>query len=96
MNTAPPENLFPVIASSPSLLAVLAAYTSPATLLDTLTKHLLDPPDDVAQREMDPQGTLTRFGEGVVLVEAVAAQYQVSHTRESRRWLGADTIAPAA
>jgi mediator of RNA polymerase II transcription subunit 5 len=76
--TTPPENLFNTLSAQPALLATLLAVISPASLLDVLVTKLLNPPDDAAGCADDPQGSLTRFGEGVVLVEAVVALFDVS------------------
>lgn len=74
----PPENLFIRLAGSPSLLGLVSAYIMPMTLLDLLTTHLLDRAEDEVMRAEDPQGSLIRFGAGVVLVEAICAQFEVS------------------
>lgn len=39
----------------------------------------MDKSEEAGVRSEDPQGSMTRFGEGVVLVETFAAQYKVSH-----------------
>ena len=48
------------------------------TFLELATSCLIDKSDDTGTRSEDPQGSMTRFGEGVVLVETFAAQYDVS------------------
>ncbi|OCF40251.1 hypothetical protein I317_05945 [Kwoniella heveanensis CBS 569] len=73
----PPENLFTFVASQPTLITALTGSVSPAELGDLLVKHLLDAPLDESTRMDDPQGSLTRFGEGVVLVEAVVAHFEL-------------------
>jgi mediator of RNA polymerase II transcription subunit 5 len=75
--TQPPENLFTNLSSSPALLACIAAHCPPATFLDLATSSLIDKSDDTGVRSEDPQGSMTRFGEGVVLVETFATQYKV-------------------
>jgi len=47
-------------------------------MLDIMTTSLLEGSEDPSIRSEDPQGSMTRFGEGVVLVETFAAQYKVS------------------
>jgi hypothetical protein len=39
---------------------------------------LIDRTEDPSIRSEDPQGSMTRFGEGVILVETFVAQYGVS------------------
>lgn len=65
-----PEKLLPKLSSSPALLAALTTIIPPRTLLEILVDRLLDSPIDEGARQDDPQGVLTRWGEGVVLVEA--------------------------
>lgn len=48
------------------------------TFLELITSCLIEKSDDTGTRSEDPQGSMTRFGEGVVLVETFAAQYEVS------------------
>jgi mediator of RNA polymerase II transcription subunit 5 len=79
--TQPPENLFVALAAQPALLAALSEVIAPASLLDLLVEKLLDPPDNESARADDPQGSLTRFGEGVMLVESVVALFDVSSIR---------------
>jgi len=67
------------LSSSPALLACIGASCPPATFLDLATSCLIDKSDEAGVRSEDPQGSMTRFGEGVVLVETFAAQYKVSH-----------------
>lgn len=55
----------------------MTATISSTALLNLLNSYLLDPPDNPALRSDDPQGCSTRFGEGVVLIEAVAHLFQV-------------------
>ncbi|ORY26244.1 mediator complex subunit Med5-domain-containing protein [Naematelia encephala] len=86
----PPDNLFSNLSASPSLIACLAAASPPAVLLGLLEKNLLDRPDDVNLRADDPQGTMTRFGEGVMLVEAAVHTFDLPLPRllvEGRRAL---------
>ena len=45
--------------------------------MELATSCLIDKSDDTGTRSEDPQGSMTRFGEGVVLVETFAAQYKV-------------------
>lgn len=66
------------LASSPALLSALTAYLPPQSLLDLAFHHFVDQSEDASIRADDPQGSMTRFGEGVVFIEAVAAQYSVS------------------
>ncbi|RSH95318.1 mediator complex subunit [Saitozyma podzolica] len=75
--TQPPENLFVALAAQPALLAALSAVMPPASLLDHLVEKLLDPPDNESARADDPQGSLARFGEGVMLVESVVALFDL-------------------
>ncbi|WVW79235.1 hypothetical protein I302_101201 [Kwoniella bestiolae CBS 10118] len=76
-NVPPPENLFNYIASQPGLLGALITQISPLALLDIMQKQLLDLGVDEQGRNDDPQGSLTRFGEGVALVEAFVAYHQL-------------------
>lgn len=55
----------------------MTAYCPAATLLDLATKHLIEKLEDANIRSDDPQGSMTRFGEGVVFVESLAAQFKV-------------------
>jgi mediator of RNA polymerase II transcription subunit 5 len=48
------------------------------TLLDLMVEHLIERSEDPNTRSDDPQASMTRFGEGVVLVETFAALHQVS------------------
>ncbi|WVF65645.1 hypothetical protein IAT40_000376 [Kwoniella sp. CBS 6097] len=73
----PPENLFSFVASQPTLIIALTGTITPASLAELLVKHLVDAPLDESMRLDDPQGSLTRFGEGVVLVEAVVAHFEL-------------------
>ncbi|WRT68969.1 uncharacterized protein IL334_005951 [Kwoniella shivajii] len=73
----PPENLFNFVASQSGLLAVLEHHILPLTLLRIMERQLLDLGVDEASRGDDPQGSLTRFGEGVALVEAFVAHYKL-------------------
>ena len=59
-------------------MGALSGYVNAAIILDLAVKHLLDTADDSSTRSEDPQGALTRFGEGVVFVEALVAQCKVS------------------
>lgn len=43
-----------------------------------MVAHLLNPADDPMARSDDPQGSLTKFGEGIVLVEAAVHHFGVS------------------
>ncbi|KAK6904403.1 hypothetical protein I203_105216 [Kwoniella mangroviensis CBS 8507] len=75
--TPPPENIFNYIASQPGLLACLTTQISPLALLDLMQERLLDLGVDEQSRNDDPQGSLTRFGEGVALIEAFVAHHQL-------------------
>ncbi|WVQ81411.1 hypothetical protein IAT38_003535 [Cryptococcus sp. DSM 104549] len=66
--TPPSENFYIHISSQPPLLASLGTTLPPCTLLSLMVEHLLGDLDESARAD-DPQGYLTRFGEGVVLVE---------------------------
>lgn len=59
------------------MLVALSAYISPTTLLEFMVEHLITSSEDANVRRDDPQGSLTRFGEGVVLVETFAAIHEV-------------------
>ncbi|WVQ93306.1 hypothetical protein IAU59_000374 [Kwoniella sp. CBS 9459] len=76
-SAVPPENLFTFIASQPTLITALTGTVTPAALVELLVKHLLDAPLDESTRVDDPQGSLTRFGEGVALVEAAVAHFEL-------------------
>ncbi|WWC73192.1 uncharacterized protein I206_107158 [Kwoniella pini CBS 10737] len=73
----PPESVFTYIASQPGLLGCLTSTISAKALLSLMEKQLLDIGVDENSRNDDPQGSLTRFGEGVALVEAFVAFYQL-------------------
>ncbi|KAL7421490.1 hypothetical protein Q5752_004377 [Cryptotrichosporon argae] len=73
----PSEGLLRNIAASPELLATLTLHTTPTLLLDTLVARLLDRPVDRAAWFDDPQGYLIRHGAGVILVEAVCAEFDL-------------------
>lgn len=75
--TPPPENLFLRIARSPPLLALVTAYITPKSLLDLIVTHLLDHVEDQSSRAEDPQTSLTHFGPGVVLADALCAQFDL-------------------
>ncbi|WVR09129.1 hypothetical protein IAU60_006191 [Kwoniella sp. DSM 27419] len=95
---APPENLFNYIASQPALLTALTGYISPGSLLETLVKHLIEAPVDESARNDDPQGSLTRFGEGVMLVEAMVAHFKLPMPRllkEARRAVAFPHLEPS-
>lgn len=47
-------------------------------MLDLLVASLIDRTEDSSIRSEDPQGSMTRFGEGIILVETFVAQYGVS------------------
>jgi hypothetical protein len=47
-------------------------------MLDLLVASLIDRTEDPSIRSEDPQGSMTRFGEGAILVETFVAQYGVS------------------
>lgn len=74
----PPEDLLVNLSSSPALITALTAHITPADLLDMATEHLIQKLEDPNARSEDPQGSMTRFGEGVIFVETLAAQYQAS------------------
>ncbi|ORX39073.1 mediator complex subunit Med5-domain-containing protein [Kockovaella imperatae] len=69
----PPEGLFVNLASEPDLLTAICGYVNSATILEAIQQHLLDVADDRGARAEDPQGALTRFGEAVILAEALVA-----------------------
>ncbi|WWC64128.1 uncharacterized protein I303_106736 [Kwoniella dejecticola CBS 10117] len=73
----PPECVFTFIASQPGLLGCLTSTISSTALLAIMEKQLLDIGVEETSRNDDPQGSLTRFGEGVALVEAFVAHYQL-------------------
>lgn len=73
----PPEDLFVRLASSPALMVVVAAYITPSTLLDLAVTQLLDHVEDESARSADPQGSLIRFGCGVVFIEGLCAQFKL-------------------
>lgn len=73
----PPEDLFVRLASSPDLLALVTAYITPPSLLELCTSNLLDREEDSSARHEDPQSCLTRFGSGVILVEALCSQFDL-------------------
>lgn len=73
-----PEGLLVNLSSCPALLTALTAYIPASNLLALATEHLIDKPEDPSIRSEDPQGSMTRFGEGIVFIETLAAQYQVS------------------
>lgn len=72
-----PENLLSILSSSPALLASLTTIIPPKALLAVSVDRLLEAPIDESARNDDPQGVLTRFGEGVVLVEAVVQAFEL-------------------
>ena len=74
-----PEGLLVNLSSSPALLTALTFYIPASNLLSLATEHLVNKPEDPSIRSEDPQGSMTRFGEGILFVETLAAQYQVSH-----------------
>lgn len=76
-HTQPPEDFMVRLASSPALIALVTAYITPASLLDLCTKNLLDHVEDISVRQEDPQSCLTRFGAGVMLVEALCWQFDL-------------------
>lgn len=76
-HTPPPENLFLRVAGSPPLLALVTAYITPKSLLDLIVTHLLDHVEDQSSRVEDPQTSLTHFGPGVVLADALCAQFDL-------------------
>ena len=80
-NVSPPDDLFLNLASEPLFTALLTACVNATTLLDLVEKHLLNsqPPD-----ADDPQGAVTRFGEGVVFAETVVS---LCHLRTRPRLL---------
>ena len=76
--TPSPDGLLVNLATEPTLIGALSGYVNAATILDMAMKRLIDFPDDASIRSEDPQGALTKFGEGIVFVEALVAQCKVS------------------
>lgn len=74
----PPENLFVNLAHESSLLSCLGGYVNSAMWYDEIKSRLLGAEDDVTGRTDDPQGSLTRFGDGVVFAEAIVAHFKVN------------------
>lgn len=77
-HTQPPEDFMIRLASSPDLLALVTGYITPSSLLDLCVTNLLDHVEDISVRQEDPQSCLTRFGAGVILVEALCSQYELA------------------
>ncbi|KAK4687983.1 mediator of RNA polymerase II transcription subunit 5, partial [Tremellales sp. Uapishka_1] len=84
-STPAPENVFANLSREPTLLAALSTFIRPNPLLDLLVSHVVDVPSDPVARENDPQGSLTRFGEGLILVEAVASQFKLPLPKQIQR-----------
>lgn len=76
---APPDNLFANLAAEPALLSVLRNVTDATVWMRSFESHLLQEQEELASRTDDPQGSLTRFGEGVLLVEAFVSDCKVCH-----------------
>ncbi len=74
----PPAGLFANLSSRPNLISCLVTSITLAELLELMVAHLLNPADDPMARSDDPQGSLTKFGEGIVLVEAAVHHFGVS------------------
>ena len=83
----PPDELFNNIVASPALIASVAAILPPAELLAILTTHLVEPEDDLVARSEDPQGSMTKFGEAMILVECVVAHFNVREPPACQRVL---------
>ncbi|WWC91311.1 uncharacterized protein L201_006254 [Kwoniella dendrophila CBS 6074] len=73
----PPENLFNYISSLPGLLNILQLHINPLDILDIMISQLLNLGVDEQSRNDDPQNSLTRFGEGVALVESFVNHYHL-------------------
>lgn len=65
-------------------------YIPASSLLNLATAHLINKSEDSHVVSEDPQGSMTRFGDGVVFVQTFAAQHQVSVSCSPALVVGAD------
>jgi mediator of RNA polymerase II transcription subunit 5 len=65
------------IATQPSVLSCLLTQVAPSDFLSLLNNKLLEIPEDSDSKGDDPQASLTKFGEGVILVESYASYFKV-------------------
>nr|ODN90653.1 hypothetical protein L203_01764 [Cryptococcus depauperatus CBS 7841] len=93
----PPENLLLLVSSHPCLLSAITTYVCPPSFLQLTTSHLLSEPaeiDNLARSE-DPQGYLTKFGEGIVLIESFVREFELRLPNllvKARRAVGYDLL----
>ncbi|KGB76012.2 hypothetical protein CNBG_1850 [Cryptococcus deuterogattii R265] len=75
----PPENLFLHVSHQPSIFSALATFISPSSLYTLMSDRLLEAYSELDEfaRSDDPQGYLTRFGEGVILLESFAREFNL-------------------
>ncbi|OXG18206.1 hypothetical protein C361_04327 [Cryptococcus neoformans Tu259-1] len=75
----PPENLFLHVSYQPSIFSALVTFISPLSLYTLMSDRLLEAYSELDEfaRSDDPQGYLTRFGEGVILLESFAREFNL-------------------
>ncbi|CAD6584259.1 MAG: mediator complex subunit, partial [Tremellales sp. Tagirdzhanova-0007] len=89
-STSPLDGLLSKIASNPTLITLLTTILPAAELLEILNTQLLELTEERLDMLDDPQGSFVKFGDGVILVEAVVAQYRLplpNMLQDSRRAL---------
>jgi mediator of RNA polymerase II transcription subunit 5 len=74
----PPESLLVNLSSSPALISAITSKITPSALFALAVEHMVETSEDPNIISEDPQGSMTRFGEGLLFVETLAAQYQVN------------------
>ncbi|WVQ75456.1 hypothetical protein IAR50_005081 [Cryptococcus sp. DSM 104548] len=77
--TPPAEDILLHMSSHPFFFSSMICQSSPSALLDLMEQRLLMAYAELDEytRSEDPQGCLTRFGEGVVLIESFAREFQL-------------------
>ncbi|ODN95713.1 hypothetical protein L198_04331 [Cryptococcus wingfieldii CBS 7118] len=97
--TPPAEDILIYMSSQSFFFSSLISQSSPTSLLDLMEQRLLTAYAELDEytRSEDPQGCLTRFGEGVVLIESFAREFDLDLPpllHRARRAFGYGSLTP--